>query len=94
MFGNVDPAVESFSTFSAMTALFDNYSPSPSDVEDHTEQEHQEELEFLTQVSSTPVMQTALQYLQDRGETVYMYFSVCLITVCQPYVTLCLPNIR
>jgi len=67
LFASVDPAVDSFSTFAAMTALFDNYSPSPSVVEDHTEQEHQEELEFLAQVTSSPVMQAALQFLQDRG---------------------------
>jgi len=67
LFANVDPAVQNLPTFAAFSKLFDNYLPSPGQVEDHTEAELQEELDFLQEVMNTEVMKTALQYLQDRG---------------------------
>ena len=67
LFANVDPGVETLPTFAALTKLFDNYDPSPSVVEDHTQEEKLEELEFLQTVMDTDVMRTTLQYLMDRG---------------------------
>ena len=67
LFARVDSAVASLPTFSAFSALFDNYVASPSTGEDHTEQEHQEELSFLQEVMQTDVMQAAFQFMVDRG---------------------------
>jgi len=44
LFANVDPGVETLPTFAALAKLFDNYDPSPSVVEDHTQEEKLEEL--------------------------------------------------
>ena len=63
----MDPAVESLSTFAAFTALFDNYKPSPSEVEEQTEEELAEEARFLEEVTATEVMRTTYQFLVDRG---------------------------
>ena len=68
LFASVDPAVESLSTFAAFTALFDNYKPSPSEVEEQTEEELAEEAKFLDEVAATEVMRTTYQFLVDRGE--------------------------
>jgi len=67
LFANVDPGVETLPTFASLAKLFDNYNPSPSVVEDHTQEEKLEELEFLQTVMDTDVMRTTLQYLMDRG---------------------------
>ena len=67
LFASVDPAVESLSTFAAFTALFDNYKPSPSEVEEQTEEELAEEARFLEEVTATEVMRTTYQFLVDRG---------------------------
>jgi len=67
LFASVDPAVESLSTFAAFTALFDNYKPSPGEVEEQTEEELAEEARFLDEVAATEVMRTTYQFLVDRG---------------------------
>ena len=59
--------MESLSTFAAFTALFDNYKPSPSEVEEQTEEELAEEARFLEEVTATEVMRTTYQFLVDRG---------------------------
>ena len=71
LFASVDPAVESLPTFAAFTALFDNYSPSPSQVEEQTEEELAEEARFLEEVAATEVMRTTYQFLVDRGEVTH-----------------------
>ena len=71
LFASVDPAVESLPTFAAFTALFDNYSPSPSQVEEQTEEELAEETRFLEEVAATEVMRTTYQFLVDRGEVTH-----------------------
>ena len=53
--------------FAALAALFDNYEASPSQVEDHTQQEHEEELHLIEEMMKTDVMRTTLQFLVDRG---------------------------
>ena len=70
LFASVDPAVESLSTFAAFTALFDNYKPSPGEVEEQTEEELAEEAKFLDEVAATEVMRTTYQFLVDRGEVI------------------------
>ena len=70
LFASVDPAVESLSTFAAFTALFDNYKPSPGEVEEQTEEELAEEARFLDEVAATEVMRTTYQFLVDRGEVI------------------------
>ena len=63
----MDPSVETLPVFAALAALFDNYEPSPSQVEDHTQQEQEEEQHFLEEIMKTDVMRTTLQFLVDRG---------------------------
>jgi len=67
LFARVDPAVETLATFSAFTALFDNYLASPSKPEEQNEQEREEEARFLEEVAATEVMRTTYQFLVDRG---------------------------
>ena len=68
LFARVDPAVETLATFSAFTALFDNYLASPSKPEEQNEQEREEEARFLEEVAATEVMRTTYQFLVDRGK--------------------------
>ena len=72
LFQTVDPAVESIPVYAALAKLFDNYSPSPSQVEDHTAEEQAEEHQFIEEMMRTDVMKTALQYLLDRGNLTYI----------------------
>lgn len=67
LFSSVDPSVETLPVFAALAALFDNYEPSPSQVEDHNQQEQEEEQHFLEEIMKTDVMRTTLQFLVDRG---------------------------
>lgn len=53
--------------FAALAALFDNYEASPSQVEDHTQQEQEEELHLIEEMMKTDVMRTTLQFLADKG---------------------------
>ena len=68
LFASVDSSVASRPTFAAFSALFDNYVASPGTSEDHSEQEHQEELTFMQEVMMTDVIQAALQFMVDRGK--------------------------
>ena len=67
LFSSVDPTVETLPVFAALAALFDNYEASPSQVEDHTQQEQEEELHLIEEMMKTDVMRTTLQFLVDRG---------------------------
>jgi len=67
LFKSVDPAVETLPVYAALAKLFDNYNPSPSQGEDHTLQEQEEEQDLLEEMMRTDVMRTALQFLVDRG---------------------------
>ena len=69
LFKSVDPAVETIPVFAALAKLFDNYNPSPGQVEDHTVQEQEEEQELLEEMMKTDVMRTLVQFLVDRGDT-------------------------
>ena len=52
LFTSVDPSVLSLPVYEKLSALYDNYVASPAGVaEDHTEQEHQEEMELLEVLS-------------------------------------------
>ena len=59
--------METLPVFAALAALFDNYEASPSQVEDHTQQEQEEEQHFIEEMMKTDVMRTTLQFLVDRG---------------------------
>ena len=47
LFSAVDPSVMSMPIYVALSALYDNYVASPATVEDHTEEEHEEEMTLL-----------------------------------------------
>ena len=79
LFKSVSPAVETMPVYSALAKLFDNYNPSPSQGEDHTPQEQQEEQELLEEMMRTDVMRTALQFLVDRGDTTCTNCPVMLV---------------
>merc|ERR1712141_5535 len=67
LFSSVDPTVETLPVFAALAALFDNYEASPSQVEDHTQQEQEEEQLLIEEMMKTDVMRTTLQFLADKG---------------------------
>merc|ERR1711970_288199 len=66
LFTSVEPGVAELPVYVALAALYDNYAPSPSTVEDHTEQEQQEELALLELITATEVMQTTYQFLVEK----------------------------
>ena len=68
----MDPSVETLPVFAALAALYDNYEPSPSQAEDQTQEEQEEELRLIEEMMKTDVMRTTLQFLVDRGGT-YFY---------------------
>lgn len=63
----VDPQVLEMPMYVKLAALYDNYKPSPSDVEDHTAQEQEEEWDFVRAVANTPLMNVTYNYLADKG---------------------------
>jgi len=68
LFTSVDPSVLSLPVYEKLSALYDNYVASPAGVEeDHTEQEHQEEMELLEYLTGTEVMMSTYEFLFDKG---------------------------
>jgi len=67
LFTFVDPAVLEIPVFKKLSALYDNYHKNSETHEDHTEQEQEEEMDFLDEVLRSSVMNTTYHYLLDRG---------------------------
>jgi len=67
LFTSVDPAVFQLPVYVKLAALYDNYVKSPGTVEDHTEQEQAEEMDFLDEVLSSAVMQTTYNFLFEKS---------------------------
>ncbi|XP_023326728.1 poly(U)-specific endoribonuclease-A [Eurytemora carolleeae] len=53
--------------YQKLFALYDNYEKKTTVAEDHTEQEHQEELDFLQYVLDSEVMKTTYAFLTEKG---------------------------
>lgn len=56
-------------TLSKMRALFDNYEMDAAVNEHVSPIERKEENEFLNAILATPVMRTAMKFLQDKGNS-------------------------
>ena len=68
LFKQVDEAsVLQLPIYQKLLALYDNYDPYVNVAEDHTEQEHQEELDFLQTVLDTDIMRAAYEFLVEKG---------------------------
>merc|ERR1712071_385736 len=68
LFKQVDEAsVLQLPVYQKLLALYDNYDPYVNVAEDHTEQEHQEELDFLQTVLDTDIMRAAYEFLVEKG---------------------------
>lgn len=67
LFKSVDPAVLDLPVYKKLAKLYDNYNKKPEIVEDHTEEEQEEENEFLDEVLSSQLMNTTFHFLSERG---------------------------
>merc|ERR1711909_230038 len=67
LFTSVNPSVMSMPIYVALSALYDNYVASPGTVEDHTEEEHEEEMALLEMITGPEVLQTTYQFLLNKG---------------------------
>jgi len=67
LFQAVDPLVMELPVYKALSKLYDNYNPSPSDPEDHTEEEQMEEMAFIEEVLASSVMNTTFNFLSEKG---------------------------
>jgi len=67
LFSFVDPSVLEMPIYVKLAALYDNYVSSPSSVEDHTQQEQQEEADFMQEVCSSPVTNATHSFLVEKG---------------------------
>jgi len=67
LFANVDPSAFDLPILQKLMALYDNYEISVSLTEDHTEQEHLEEMEFLQAVMDSPILQETFGFLVEKG---------------------------
>lgn len=56
-------------TLSKMRALFDNYEMNAAVNEHVSPIERKEENDFLNAILATPVMRTAMKFLQDKGNS-------------------------
>ena len=68
LFLAVDEAgVLSLPVYQKLLALYDNYDRNVRVAEDHTEQEHQEELNFLQALLDTDIMMATFEFLTEKG---------------------------
>lgn len=72
-----EEALNSVPTIVKMRALFDNYEMDASINEKVTDQEIQEENDFITALLKTEVMKTLMKFLSDKG--LLKFKSICLI---------------
>ncbi|CAG0884109.1 unnamed protein product [Darwinula stevensoni] len=66
--GELPEEVTSIESIAKMMALFDNYEPNTTYPEEVTPEEEEETSAFLDTIIDTPIMQTAYQFLLDKGE--------------------------
>jgi len=67
LFASVGASVPDMEIYRKLAALYDNYDARQTIVEDHTEQEQQEEWDFLKLVLESDIMQETYSFLAGKG---------------------------
>jgi poly(U)-specific endoribonuclease len=66
LFVSVDPSIKDIPIYQKLAALYDNYNRDVNVVEDNTQQEQDEESEFLQAVMDSEVMMATYEFLLDN----------------------------